>query len=372
MNILIFSWRDPKHPLAGGAEQVIHEHAKGWIRMGHTVTLFSSKFPKSKKKEMIDGVKIFRGGYQYLGVQVAAFFFYFKKRGEYDFVIDCFHGLPFFTPLYVRKPKIAVIQETAREVWFLNPLPPPLNWAVGLLGYLVEPIIFKLYKSTQFVTGSKSAKKDVSNMGIPKNKITVWPHGVIVLKPKPLLEKEKVPTIVYLGVLSKDKGIEDAIKCFKILSEMGNYKFWIIGKPETKNYLQTIKRIIREKNIKVKLFGFVSQKKKFELLAKAHILINPSVREGWGLVNIEANAMGTPVVSYNNVGLVDSVKNGISGIICNENSPESLVENVDRVIKDSKLYDKLSKSAISWSKKFNWKNSVKLSFALISRIHSNA
>jgi len=34
MNILVFSWRDPKHPTAGGAEQVMHEHMKGWIAAG--------------------------------------------------------------------------------------------------------------------------------------------------------------------------------------------------------------------------------------------------------------------------------------------------------------------------------------------------
>jgi len=44
MNILVFSWRDPKHPLAGGAEQVMHEHMKGWVGAGHKVTLFTSHF----------------------------------------------------------------------------------------------------------------------------------------------------------------------------------------------------------------------------------------------------------------------------------------------------------------------------------------
>jgi len=111
MRILVFSWRDPKHPLAGGAEQVMHEHMKGWIKAGHKVTLFSSKMGGLPEEEEMDGVHIVRHGYQYLGVQITGFFFYLKNKDNFDFIVDQFHGLPFFTPLYVQKPKLAVIQD---------------------------------------------------------------------------------------------------------------------------------------------------------------------------------------------------------------------------------------------------------------------
>ena len=75
MNILVFSWRDPKHPKAGGAEQVMHEHMKGWVAAGHNVTLFSSKTDKSSPEETLDKINIVRRGYEYVGVQIAAFWF---------------------------------------------------------------------------------------------------------------------------------------------------------------------------------------------------------------------------------------------------------------------------------------------------------
>src|SRR5260221_9797846 len=107
MNILVFSWRDPKHPTAGGAEQVMHEHMKGWIAGGHNVTLFSSTFPGAKDQEIIDGIKIIRKGSQYLTCHLNAFFWYvFQPHPEFDLIIDEFHGWPFFIPLYIRKPKI--------------------------------------------------------------------------------------------------------------------------------------------------------------------------------------------------------------------------------------------------------------------------
>ncbi len=115
-------------------------------------------------------------------------------------------------------------------------------------------------------------------------------------------------------------------------------------------------------------FGFVTQQKKFELLARAHVLINPSLLEGWGLVNIEANAMETPVVAYNSPGLVDSVNDGVSGVICKENSPEDLANNVYKIFKDEELYKKLQNGALNWSFKFDWEKSKKLSLALIERL----
>lgn len=371
MNILIFSWRDIKHPMSGGAEQVMHEHAKGWIVVGHSVTHFSSRFKGSKGGEVIDGVEIIRRGHQYyLGVQWAAFIYYLKKRKKFDLIIDEFHGLPFFTPFYVRKKKLALVQETARKVWFLNPLPWPMNWVIGITGYILEPLFFLIYRKISFMTGSRSAKEDIFKMGIPRRNITVIPHGVIAPKDFSFNKKEKKWTIIFLGKLSKDKGIEDALKTFFILNMKEEYKFWILGKEETRSYFNRIIKMVNDLKLKgqVKFWGFVSEEKKFYLLAKSHVLINPSVHEGWGLVNIEANSVGTPVVAYRVSGSVDSVKDGVSGILCKENTPEELAKDVDEILNSNKLYKKLQKGTISWSKNFSWEKSRKLSLKLIENL----
>ena len=369
MNILIFSWRDPKHPNAGGAEQVMHEHMKGWVGAGHKVTLCSSRVKGLSNKETFDGIEIVRKGDQYFGVKIAAFFFWLRNKENYDFVVDQFHGLPFFTPLYVNKPKLAVLQEVAGKVWFLNEFPFPFNWIVGLIGYLFEPIIFLFYRNTHFMVGSESAKADLENVGIPGKNITIIPHGVVIKKLKRLPVKGKIKTVVFLGALTKDKGIEDALKTFSYLAKLGNYNFWVIGKGG-KGYEKYLLNLTEELGIKSKVifWGFVSEVKKFELLAKAHILINPSVREGWGLVNIEANAMGTLVVAYRSPGLVDSVKDKISGIICTENTAQDMADQVEKILGNKDKYASLQKSAISWSKKFNWQKSKKLSLELIENL----
>jgi len=367
MNILVFSWRDPKHPLAGGAEQVMHEHMKGWIAAGHSVTLFSSYFKNAKREEKLDEVKVIRRGIQYWGVQILGALYYLFGNTKYDLVVDQFHGIPFFTPLYVRVPKLAVLQEVARDVWLTNDLPFPFDKIIGIIGYVGEPLLYLPYKKVNFMVGSESAKEDVVKIGINKNLVTVVPHGVLLDdKPRVLPKKEKIITIVHLGALAKDKGIEDTIETFGLLNKVGKYQFWIIGRGGGA-YLDYLKKKVRDLGIKenTTFWGFVTDSEKFDLLARAHVMINPSLLEGFGLVNIEANTVGTPVVGYTSRGLVDSIRDGDSGALVSPNTPQALATSVDGIIRDGKTLRRLQKSSVKWSKNFTWEKSKKKSLQLI-------
>lgn len=371
MNILVLSWRGPGHPNAGGAEISTHEHIKGWVQAGHKVTLFTSYFRRAKREEVIDGIEIKRYGRQMLGVQWEAFVWYlFKPHDKFDLVVDQFHGIPFFTPFYIKEAKLAVIQETTRKVWFLNPLLFPFRFIVGMIGYVGEPFIFLFYKNIPFMTGSDSAKKNVMEFGIPEKNIIVIPHGVIIKKPHVLHKSTKI-TITFLGTLSKDKGIEDALYCFSILNKQGDFNFWIIGKSESdrfqKQLIDLTKKLDIEKN--TKFYGFVSQSRKFNLLASSYLLIHPSVREGWGLVVIEAAAVSTPTIGYKVAGLKDSIIDNKTGILTRKNTPEEIAENVLKLVMDQPRYKRMCRNAKKWSNKFLWVTSIKQSLFLLKEVY---
>ena len=371
MKILILNWRDIKHHNKGGAEMVTCEYAKAWVRAGHKVTWFSSASKNQKKEEIVEGIKIVRRGNELFTVHLAAFFWYLKYgRGQFNLIVDQFHGVSFLTPFYVREKKLAFIHEVTKEVWLLNPLPKPFNLLIGYFGYFIEPWIFRLYRKVLFLTVSDSTKNGLVNFGIPKKNITVIHNGIRVKKSKPFPKKEKLPTIIFLGALAKDKGIEEAIKAFgSICQKEKNFQFWVVG-GGAPLYLKKLKSIVKSLRIgrKVKFWGFVSEDKKFELLARAHILINPSIREGWGLVVIEANKMGTPTVAYNSPGLRDSVVNNRTGIICKENKASELAKNIIKLVEDKKLYCRLQKGAMDWSQQFSWRKSTQKSFKLIEKV----
>lgn len=367
----MLSWRGPNHPNSGGAEISAHEHAKGWVKAGHRVTLFTSYFINAKREEIIDGIEIKRYGRQMFGVQWEAFVWYlFKPHQKFDLIIDEFHGIPFFTPIYIRVKKLAFIHEVAKEVWSLNPWPKPYNLLPTIIGTILESLIFKLfYRNIPFMTVSDSTKQDLISWGIQSQKITVIHNGVSVPKKLHSFQKEKEPTLIFLGAISKDKGIEESLKAFSNLySQNKEYKLWVVGKAEGK-YLEHLKVLSNKLRIEkgVTFYGFVNEAKKFELLTRAHLLINTSVREGWGLVVIEAAFVGTPTIGYNVPGLKDSILNNKTGILC-EPTPKDCADEVLLLLKDKQRYKEFQANCREWTKEFSWEESSQESLNLIKRV----
>ena len=92
--------------------------------------------------------------------------------------------------------------------------------------------------------------------------------------------------------------MDHAIKAAKVLLQRGaDIRLTIIGAGEME---ETLKQLAGESGIKehIKFTGRLDEQKKDEQLRRAHFLIHTSIREGWGLNVIEANAMGTPAVVY--------------------------------------------------------------------------
>lgn len=363
MNILILNWRDIKHPQAGGAEISTHEYAKRWVKDRHTVTQFSSAVLGEKEKEKIDGVQIIRRGNKYT-VHLHAFFYYlFYLRNSVDIVVDEFHAIPFFTPLYVRVKKIAFIHETTEEIWFRNS-----SFPINILGFLFEPFFFRLYHNIPFITVSQSTKNDLIKFGVQENKIHVIHNGVksMIVNAR----KEKSPIVIYLGRLAKDKRTHDALIAFYLVQKkIKDARFWIVGKEETKGYRKELEKTIQELKMqkKVTFFNYVSDAKKFNLLKKSWVLIHPSIKEGWGLTVIEAASQGTPTVAYDIAGLRDSIVDKKTGVLVSDKTPKQLAKNTVMVLEDKILYNTLSKNAYQWSKKFTWEDASNKSLAIIKR-----
>lgn len=371
MNILIFSWRGPKHPNSGGAEIVTHQHATAWVNAGHQVTWFTSAWPGVPDREVIDGIQIIRRGQQLVTIQLAAIYWYlFKPHPNYDLVVDQFHGLPFFTPLYIKTKRLAFIHEVAKEVWWTNHLRFPINYLFGLIGYLAEPLIFWLYKNTPFLTVSPSTKSDLVTWGIPQKNITVVYNGVSTLPVE--VPKEPSPTVIFLGAVARDKGIEDALAVFaQLIAHHRSWQFWVAGRGEDR-YLDHLKQLAKKYQIATRLrwWGFVTDREKFELLAKAHVMVNPSHREGWGLVNIEANSVGTPVVAYDVPGCRDSVLAGQTGRLCPKSDISCLVRAINDLVTNQSEYHQLADRARAWARQFTWAKSHQASLKLIQKLAS--
>lgn len=364
MNILILNWRDPKNPKAGGAEIVTLEHAKYYVKMGHKVTWFTSMFKGANALEKIDGVTIVRSGGSF-SVYLKAPFYYLKHRKNVDVVIDEIHGIPFLTPLYVHKPKIAFIHEVANEIWdYMYPFP------INKLGKFFESFYFMFYRSVPFWTDADSTIDDLVTHGIPVKNCTAINCPTHVKALTKLPQKEKVPTFIFVSRVVKMKGIENVIQAFKrIHADLPDAKLWIVGGGESK-YIDYLKKLVESFSLdkSVSFKGRVSEKEKIDLLRRAHLILHASVKEGWGIVIIEAASQATPAVVYDVAGLRDSVKDGKTGIVLSENSPDEMAEQAVKLIKSQKRYRQMQENALVLVNSLRWGGMTEKSLQLLNSL----
>jgi glycosyltransferase involved in cell wall biosynthesis len=198
------------------------------------------------------------------------------------------------------------------------------------------------------VTVSESTRQDLLELGF--RKVFVVPEGLNFTPLSEIPEKEEYPVVVYAGRLKRAKRPDHAIKAFKIVKEeIPNAELWVVGDGP---YKKDLEKIAVDG---VKFFGGLSNEHRRRLLARAWVLVNPSVREGFGLNVLEANALGTPCVAYEVAGLRDSIIDERTGLLVKENgNVEKLAEAMIKVLRDEALRKTLSENALQHCKSLSW------------------
>jgi glycosyltransferase involved in cell wall biosynthesis len=273
--------------------------------------------------------------------------FYDKRFLEerYDVVVDEINTRPFLTPKFVKHGEkiIALIHQLAREYWFYEtPFP------VSYLGYyFLEERWLRNYRNVPTATVSESSKRDLVDLGFKK--VFVVGEGLNFAPLEELAEKEEEPVVVYAGRLKKAKRPDHAIRAFKLVRSRVPYaELWVVGD----GYLRG--ELTRMACDGVRFFGSVEDVNRRELMKKSWVLVNPSVREGFGLNVVEANALGTPCVVYDVAGLRDAVIDGKTGLLVQPGNIGALAEAIIRVLTDESLRTKLSEEALAYSRSFSW------------------
>ncbi|MFQ5821147.1 MAG: glycosyltransferase family 4 protein [Candidatus Heimdallarchaeota archaeon] len=360
LKILWFNWRCWLNPEMGGAEVFTYEVAKRWVAAGHEVTLFASEFPKCKREEVVDEVRIVRAGGKYSVYRKAKKYYekYFSREG-YDVVIDEINTRPFLTPKFVNNGEkiVALIHQLAREYWFYE-TPFPISY-IGY--YFLEKSWLMNYVNVPTVTVSESTRQDLLDLGFKE--VFVVPEGLNFKPLSEVSEKESYPVIAYVGRLKRAKRPDHAIKAFRIAKEkIPEAELWILGDGYFRKNLEKIA------TDGVKFFGGLSDWERRELVKRAWVLVNPSVREGFGLNVVEANALGTPCIAYDVAGLRDSVKNDKTGLLAEAGSVEDLADKIVMVLRDDALRRELRRNALNYSRRFSWDESADAFLKVILRV----
>ena len=358
LRFLWFNHRDPKHPQAGGAEVRFWEIAKRLTSWGNEVTLLSEKFEAAPAHEVMNNVEVFRAGGK------ASVYFYVlwkyvrRFKHQYDLVVDDIaHAVPWFTPLYVKEPVVAIVHHVHREILNLE-LPFPYS----KIACLAEQSIPRFYRGVPFIAVSESTKEDLVDLGVQRDMIRVVHNGIDHDLYKPdWSSKTPYPHVLYLGRIKRYKNIDHVLKAVKLVAEtIPDVKLSIAGRGD-KNVEEDVKSTIKELGLEsnVRFYGEVDEAEKVRLLQQCWVYVSASRKEGWGITVIEAAACGTPTVAYNVAGIRDAVVNGETGLLAPYGNIKTLAESIISLLKNTELRKKLSERAAEKSKEFSWDKTAK-------------
>ena len=195
---------------------------------------------------------------------------------------------------------------------------------------------------------------------IDENKIKKITPGVDRKIFIPDLSVEKENIILSIGRIQEQKGQLQTIEFLNNFKKIQNdFKCYFVGGPSGKHgneYLHELKQTIKDFNLDkhVEFLGDLPQTEIIELFKKAKLLIHTSKFETFGLVAIEANTMGVPVLTTNNGSLMEIIENNKNGYL-SENLIDSNVNNfVNNLFNNVTKYEEIHSSCIEKSKKYDW------------------
>jgi D-inositol-3-phosphate glycosyltransferase len=98
----------------------------------------------------------------------------------------------------------------------------------------------------------------------------------------------------------------------------------------------------------------VPQSELADWYAAATLVCVPSYNESFGLVAVEAQASGTPVVAAAVGGLTTTVRDGVSGILVEGHDPDDYARAIERIVSQPALRASLARGAVTQAEHFSW------------------
>ncbi len=353
LRVLIINWRDISHPWSGGAEIYMHEIGRRFAENGVDVGWLCQRHKGSSRNELLDGIRVHRVGGRFTLYPSVAISYLFRLRGRYDVIVDCENGIPFFTPLFARVPKVLLVHHVHREI-FRRETHPPLRW----LGYFLEgKLMPRVYRNTRVVAVSASTRDDLVGLGFKSDQIHIVHNGVVEVTP---LDRRAAaePRILCAGRLTSQKGVDVIIRAMPIvLRAFPNAKLDIVGQGPDRTRLERLAWSLKLAT-HVRFHGYLPGAARDQLAAQAWVAVCPSAFEGWGVSAVEAGARGLPVVASNVNGLRDSVRDGVTGLLVPHGEPIALAEALVGLLGDPERRAAMSAAGIEWAAAHSWERST--------------
>jgi len=221
------------------------------------------------------------------------------------------------------------------------------------------------HNSTLIVTISNySLEKIQKHYAIDPGKVRIVPNGVDTEKFKPneniqavrkQFELGNEPTVLFVGSLIQRKGLHFLVEAAKkIVKEQPDTKFLIVGEGPIKKQLTVS---IESSNLldSFKFLGNIKDDLLPSIYNCADVFVLPSVQEGQGIVLLEAQASGKPVVAFDVGGVDETVRNNETGLLVERGNSDALEEGLMKLLSDKPLREKIGAKGREFvTENFTW------------------
>ncbi|MFI6689894.1 glycosyltransferase [Streptomyces sp. NPDC050485] len=350
-HIVLCNWRDGRHPQAGGAELYCEETARQLHEAGIRVTYLTARPRGTARREETAYGTVVRGGGR-LSVYVFVLLWLLAHRRRIDGVIDSQNGIPFFSPLVLRRrtPVVQLIHHVHQAqfaLWFPGPVAALGRWLEDRGSSLV-------YRRRAVCAVSPSSRAEIRRQLSLRGPVYLAPAGLDLPAARPRARAGE-PRIVCVGRLVTQKRVDQLVRALTaVRRDLPDVRLDIVGDGDVRQDLQ---RLAAELGLgdAVVFHGRVPEVERDALVDSAWITATASVNEGWGLSVMEAAASGVPALAYDVPGLRDTIRDGVTGWLAEdgEDLAAALVKAL-RTVEAPEQAASWDQECRAWAGRFSW------------------
>jgi glycosyltransferase involved in cell wall biosynthesis len=342
----VLAWRDLDDDDAGGSEVHADQFMRRWAENGIDVTHRTSKAIGRPSSEERNGYRVIRRGSRYTVFPRAIGSELIRRMGPYDALIEIWNGVPWFSPLWCRRPRLTVIHHVHGPMWdqlFSGP--------VAAAGKLVETRLApRIYRRGLTVAPSDGTRDQLLALGFRAPRVKAIPNGVDAAF-TPGGSKSERPSIVAVARLAPVKRFDVVIRAaVAAKGSVPELELTIVGEGAMRVELESLVSSLGATDW-IRFRGRIPQADLIDEYRRSWIVVSASLAEGWGLSLTEGSACGTPAVATDIRGHRSSVIADETGVLAEPNDLGGAMVNV---LTNPALRQRLSAAALERAQSLTW------------------
>ncbi|MGI9031323.1 MAG: glycosyltransferase family 4 protein [Ilumatobacteraceae bacterium] len=342
----VLAWRDLDDPDAGGSEVHADEFMRRWAAAGLDIVHRTSAARGLPAEDRRNGYDVVRRGSRYTVFPRTVVSELTGRMGRSEALIEVWNGVPWFSPVWYRRPHLTILHHVHGPMWD-QLMPPPLAGAGRFLEARLAP---PFYRRGETVTPSAATRDELVELGFRPDRVTAVDNGVDPFF-SPGGDKTPYPSVVAVARMAP-------VKRFGLLLEAAHearrrvpdLRLRLVGDGPEREHLA---RWATDHHADgwVDFAGHLPRDALRAEYRRAWVVASASLAEGWGLSLTEGAACGTPAVATDIRGHRCSVVDGSTGILA---APDRLGAALADVLSDAGRRGRLADAALARARTLTW------------------